>query len=212
MLRSLSRRCGLAAVVATVSAGALASGAGATTVYPAGGQIDLGAETGVAAFPTAPAGTVYCDVDRGTVAVPAAPGNANPSGPVTLEFSTLPSFTNCIWRLPGGATNPASVTTSGRWTLTLDWGLPTTTAVTIPARGISVATYCAATTASYTANGFWQNGISSPVFVDSVLSPGSMSGVPFGVSTRCREVNWATTSSFAATNATDPTAIAGVVP
>lgn len=211
MFRPVARRLALAVVAAGALSALPATASASTTVYPAGHTLDLGTSTDVNPFP-AVAGPLYCrSVHRGTVDVPAVPGNSNASGPVTLAFSTLPTFSGCQIGTSPMSRLPITITASGAWTLSLEWGVPATATVSVPAYGVTASVFCApGNMAPTTGRGEWQNGFASPLIVNSVLE---MQTMPVGrPANGCNNVQWATTSYFDVSDVTDPTQVALVGP
>lgn len=142
-----------------------------------------------------------CTITGGVARVPAAPGNSNPIGAVSLPFTTLPSISGC--------TPAATVTTSGSWTLNVAWAFPAATAsLAIPSGGLtwqeSGCTGSTNTRAVSTSGGNWQNGFSTPVLVASRLSLGSSNLPMTGGCSRQLSLIHAQANPLTATDTTAP--------
>ncbi|MFZ3492987.1 hypothetical protein ACODT5_07100 [Streptomyces sp. 5.8] len=133
--------------------------AGSTTVTPAGHAF----KATLSGKATLKAGsvTVTCTVSVSTGAVPAAPGNNNPAGPVSSPISppTYSSCTSSMW----GVT--PTVTTSGAWSVSMQNGSPITATMTVPTGGLVVqtsglasCTVTAAPSGAASVPGTWTNG------------------------------------------------------
>ncbi|MGN6373908.1 MAG: hypothetical protein ACTHM1_13120, partial [Solirubrobacteraceae bacterium] len=108
--------------------------------------------------------TITCTLNGGAFKIPSS-GNA--SGPVTVNFTTRPTYTEC--------TTGWTVETSGTWTLSAQYGEASTT-VTIPPGGIVFYYKGVAegqnNESAMTFIGGWNNGFESPVKVTSAVSYG----------------------------------------
>jgi hypothetical protein len=185
---------GAAVAMAAVTAMA-AWAAGSTTITPAGDYAKASLRSGtnaqftIAGFlsvtcnqstsaPTSPLGTNTKNK------IPAAPGNHNPSGPVSLPVNA-PNFTNNGGACPTSISGvTASTTTSGSWTLSGQNGSPITGSLTIPQNGAVTTTSngCTITVAPngpVTVSGTWTNGNSrtpSRIAISGASVPVSVSG------------------------------------
>jgi hypothetical protein len=168
MNRSIFRPV-VGALVAALALGAVATSALAqsTTIYPANATLTA---SSVPVTITTPFGNTTCTLNGGKFVVPSS-GNA--SGPVTVNFSTLPTYTECTKI----GTAAVSVTTSGTWKLTTQYGTASAS-VTIPLEGIEihVATNTGRTTLGdegpLTFTGAWNNGFTSPINVSTAIQYG----------------------------------------
>ncbi|KJY46704.1 MULTISPECIES: hypothetical protein [unclassified Streptomyces] len=189
----------VASVTATAAPSPLA---GSTTVTPAGHSF----KATLSGKATLKAGsvTVTCTVSVSTGTVPAAPGNQNPSGPVSSPISppTYSSCTSSVW----GVT--PTVTTSGSWSVSMQDGSPITATMTVPAGGLVVqtsglatCTVTAAPSAPANVAGTWANGAPPSLTFTNASVPVTVTG-GFGCPTS------ATSSVFNAvykvTDTTDP--------
>ncbi|WP_175410030.1 hypothetical protein [Streptomyces sp. TRM64462] len=175
---------------------------GPTTVTPAGHGFSA-ALSGKATLKSGSV-TVTCSVSSSTGTVPAAPDNHNADGAVVSAISP-PSFTSCTTSMPGVR---ATVTTSGSWTVSMQYGSPVVASFTVPAGGLVVqtsglasCTVTAAPTAPAVTSGTWANGAPSSLAFANAAVPIKVVG-GFGCPTS------ATSSSFSATyvvsDTTDP--------
>ncbi|MGW1195150.1 hypothetical protein ACWD4B_04725 [Streptomyces sp. NPDC002536] len=189
------------------SASARPADAGSTTVSPAG-HFFAATLNGQATF-QAGSVTVTCNVSTsqpdGTTAnnqIPAAPGNANPAGPVASSVNA-PTYSDCSASLPGVT---VTVTTSGVWGISMQNGSPITATMTIPQGGLVLQTTglaeCTVTAAPSGTASFdttFTNGAPSQFVVSGASVPVTVTG-GFGCPTA------ATTSVFNATySVTDTT-------
>ncbi len=113
-----------------------------TTVTPAGDNYTASLSSGSSAVFTVSSVTVTCSTSLATGAVPAAPANQNPAGPVTGPI-TNPTFKNGT--SSSCPTNvlftTATTTTSGAWTISLqDDPAGSTGTLTIPQNGVVTKT------------------------------------------------------------------------
>lgn len=133
---------GLAAILGpALAAGAygapLAAAASSTTVTPAGANFRASLSTGTASFRVGSV-SVDCNTSSTSGAVPAAPANTNPDGPISGPV-TAPSFTNgsaaaCPTNVP---LTTATSTTSGDWTISLQYDpAGSTGTLVIPTGGV----------------------------------------------------------------------------
>ncbi|MFF4155794.1 hypothetical protein [Streptomyces sp. NPDC001678] len=114
---------------------AAADAAGSTTVGPAGHAF-AATLNGSATF-KAGSVTITCTTSSSAPTgdnnrVPAAPGNTNPAGPVTIAV-TSPVYSDCTGSLPGV---DISITTTGAWTVSMQNGSPSTATLNAPAQGM----------------------------------------------------------------------------
>lgn len=141
----------------------VATQAASTTIYPAGHTFTISSQS--VRLDTGFYG-IDCIWSGGTLSIPRAPANNNPSGAVTMNFTTNPTFTSCT---NGGI--PTTVTTSGTWTFRVQAGFPHQSSISIPARGLAVTVSPGCTSKNSNATAFpaatWQNGFASPAFVNS---------------------------------------------
>lgn len=156
-------------VVVAVAASVVFSTASAhaTTLYPRGDTLDVvsaGASTPMAGRTS----SIRCtSSDLGA-------GRISAEGAALLTLSTTPRFEGCTEGWVLGLT--PTITTTGRWILALTWGAPTELLLLIGARTIEVTvrsgteTICTASSAEGTLTGTWQNGFTTPVFVNSIAS------------------------------------------
>lgn len=182
-----SRRASLAALVCAagiaITGVVPATSAASTYVFPGGQTLPLGsANVEIPPMGLTSAVPFNCTLNGGSVAIPGG-SPANPSATsVTASFATIPSFTSCT-----GFFAP-TVTTSGRWTMTIEYGFPTRATVNVPAGGIT-AEYggCIGTQAAAgTFTGYWQNGYTFPTSVDTAVG---LSGGP--------ALTWGCTGTYA---------------
>jgi hypothetical protein len=193
------RTKGALAISAALMTAAIAAGPAAaqssTTITPAGDYAKASLRSGtnaqftIAGFlsvtcnqsvsqPTSPLGTNTKNK------IPAAPGNHNASGPVTLPVNAA-TFTNnggaCPTSLSGVT---ATTTTSGNWSLSGQYGSPITGYLTIPQNGAVTSTSngCTITVAPngpVNVSGTWTNGTSrtpSRLAISGASVPVSVSG------------------------------------
>ncbi|MET9469992.1 hypothetical protein ABZY44_35415 [Streptomyces sp. NPDC006544] len=176
--------------------------AGSTTVTPAGHAFN--ATLSGKATLKAGSVTVTCTVSVSTGAVPAAPGNTNPAGPVSSPISapTYSSCTSSMW----GVT--PTITTSGAWSVSMQNGSPITATMGLPTGGLVVqtsglasCTVTAAPAGPANVNGTWSNGSPSTLTFTNASVPVTVTG-GFGCPTS------ATSSTFNAvykvTDTTNP--------
>ncbi|MET9436653.1 hypothetical protein [Streptomyces sp. NPDC006551] len=176
--------------------------AGSTTVTPAGHAF----KATLSGKATLKAGsvTITCTVSVATGAVPAAPGNHNPAGPVASPISA-PTYSSCTSSTAGVT---PTVTTSGAWQVSMQNGAPITATMTVPTGGLVVkttglasCTVVAAPTAAANVPGTWTNGAPSSLTFTNASVPIKVTG-GFGCPTS------ATSSTFNAvytvTDTTDP--------
>ncbi|MGW2599671.1 hypothetical protein [Streptomyces klenkii] len=201
-----------AALTLTGAAGAQAgpaAAAGSTTVTPAGHSF-AATLNGKATFKSGSV-TATCTASSSRPAdgsdgnrIPEAPGNQNPSGPVTSGINP-PTYTGCTASLPGVTT---TVTTSGAWQVSMQNGSPITATLTVPtggfvlkSSGLANCTITAAPAAAADIVATYTNGSPSKLTVSNASVPVKVEG-GFGCPTS------ATTSVFNAvydiTDTTDP--------
>ncbi|MFD6885456.1 hypothetical protein [Streptomyces sp. NPDC059957] len=151
--------------------------AGSTTVTPAGHAF----KATLSGKATLKAGsvTVTCTVSVSTGAVPAAPGNNNPAGPVSSPISppTYSSCTSSMW----GVT--PTVTTSGAWSVSMQNGSPITATMTVPTGGLVVqtsglasCTVTAAPSGPASVPGTWTNGAPPSLTFTNASVPVTVTG------------------------------------
>ncbi|CAM5641073.1 hypothetical protein SAVIM338S_06274 [Streptomyces avidinii] len=176
--------------------------AGSTTVTPAGHAF----KATLSGKATLKAGsvTVTCNVSVSTGAVPAAPGNTNPAGPVSSPISP-PTYSSCTSSMPGVT---PTVTTSGAWSVSMQNGSPITATMGVPTgglvvhtTGLAVCTVTAAPSGPANVAGSWTNGAPSSLTFTNASVPVTVTG-SFGCPTS------ATSSTFNAvykvTDTTNP--------
>ncbi|TDP32377.1 hypothetical protein [Nocardia ignorata] len=190
-----------AAVAVTFGIGP-ANAAGSTTISPAGANVSA-TNSGSVKF-VAGGVTVTCTTSSTTGTVPAAPGNTNPSGPVSVPIAA-PSFADCTTSLPGTS---ATITTSGDWAITGQNGSPITGSLAIPTggmviktSGITACTAVVAPTAPADVAGTWTNGTPSTVALSDAPAPIKVTG-GFGCPTSA--TSGTVTATYKVDNATDP--------
>ncbi|MFD6227468.1 hypothetical protein ACFWFZ_11380 [Streptomyces sp. NPDC060232] len=151
--------------------------AGSTTVTPAGH--DFKAVLSGKATLKAGSVTVTCTVSVSTGTVPAAPGNSNPSGPVSSPISP-PTYSSCTSSMPGVT---PTVTTSGAWAVSMQDGAPITATMTVPTgglvlktTGLASCTVTAAPTAPGSVPGTWANGSPSTLTFTNASVPVKVTG------------------------------------
>jgi hypothetical protein len=196
-----------ALMTAAIAAGP-ASAQSSTTITPAGDYAKASLASGstasfsIAGFltttcnqsvsqPTSPLGTNTKNK------IPAAPGNHNPSGPVTLPVNA-PTFTNNGGPCPTNIGATTTTTTSGNWTLSGQYGSPITGYLTVPQNGAVVSTSngCTITIAPngpVNVSGTWTNGSSK------APSKLTISGAPVPVSVTGGFGCFGSSASFSAT-------------
>ncbi|MFI9718501.1 hypothetical protein ACIHFE_02445 [Streptomyces sp. NPDC052396] len=208
----LAAGAGLAVTAALTLAGtanARTADAPSTTVGPAGHSF-AATLNGSATF-TAGSVTVTCNTSSTAPVsgssnnqIPAAPGNANPAGPVASALNP-PVYSDCSTNVPGV---DASVTTSGTWGISVQNGSSITASFTMPAgsfvlqtTGLATCTVTAAPNGPATFDSTFTNGTPSQISVANASIPVIVTG-GFGCPTA------ATTSTFNAvydvTDVTDP--------
>lgn len=184
--------------------------AGSTTVTPAGHAF----KATLSGKATLKAGsvTVTCTVSVSTGAVPAAPGNNNPAGPVSSPI-TPPTYSSCTSSMWGVT---PTVTTSGAWSVSMQNGSPITATMTVPPGGLVVqtsglasCTVTAAPSGPASVPGTWTNGAPPSLTFTNASVPVTVTG-GFGCPTS------ATASTFNAvykvTDTTNPAQQISVAP
>lgn len=161
----------LLGLVSVATAAGLAWGAPAsaavssTTATPAGDSFSASVVSGTGSF-TVGSVTVNCNQSTTSGAIPAAPGNHNAAGPVTGPI-TAPTFTNNGGACPTNvALTKATITTSGSWSVALQYDAAGSTAtLTIPQggavatiSGLASCTITIAPTGPATVTGAWVAG------------------------------------------------------
>lgn len=179
-----------------------ATAAGSTTVSPAGAAVsatNMGTVTAVAGGVS-----ITCTTSNATGAVPAAPNNTNPSGPITVPISA-PTFTGCTTSMWGVS---ATVTTSGSWSITGQNGTPIAGTINIPQGGMVIQTsglasckIVVAPTAAASLAGTWTNGSPSTVQATNAPAPIKVTG-SFGCPTSA--TTGQVTGKYAVNNTTTP--------
>ncbi|MFC4376659.1 hypothetical protein ACFO5K_21415 [Nocardia halotolerans] len=139
--------------------------------------------------------TVTCNTSNATGAVPAAPGNTNASGPVSVPINA-PTFSNCTTSMWGVG---ATITTSGSWGISAQNGATVTGSLAIPTGGMVIktsgfasCTAVVAPTGPASIDGSWTNGSPSKITLSNASAPIKVTG-GFGCPTS------ATTGSVTAT-------------
>lgn len=179
-----------------------AHAAGSTTIAPAGANVSA-TNSGTVKF-VAGSVTVTCTTSSTTGAVPAAPGNTNPSGPVSVSIGA-PSFSGCTTSMWGVS---ATITTSGSWAITGQNGTPITGSLAIPTGGMVVktsglasCTAVVAPTAPASIAGTWTNGAPSTVSLTNASAPIKVTG-GFGCPTS--STTGSVTGTYKVANTTTP--------
>ncbi|MER7948835.1 hypothetical protein ABTY59_15735 [Streptomyces sp. NPDC096079] len=180
MSKLLVSLTGLAAAGA-LSFGAAGTQAASTTVLPAGHSFSAKL-TGKATF-VAGSTTMTCTVSASVPtsgannAIPAAPGNHNAAGPVSVPVNP-PSFSGCSTSIFGVNVTITSNATNGPWTLSLQNGAPVTGGFTIPkggvvlkTSGLASCTITASPAGPTAVNGTWTNGSPSALAIVNAPSP-----------------------------------------
>jgi hypothetical protein len=169
-MKRLRSRTLLVALVAVLAFGALATSALAqsTTMYPAGATLTA---SSVPVTITTGVGNTTCTLNGGQFVVPST---GNPSGPLTINFTTRPTYTACT---PIGGKVP-TVTTKETWTLIAQYGNASAN-VKVPLEGIEISwngQVIERTTLGdegpLTFIGGWNNGFTSPVTVGTAIQYG----------------------------------------
>ncbi|WP_236242672.1 hypothetical protein [Streptomyces sp. CC228A] len=213
--RTPSPRKSVALLTGLAAAGALAltgttpavaqpgsAAAGATTVTPAG----HGFAATLSGKATLKSGsvTVTCSVSTSSGTVPAAPANHNPAGPVVSAL-TPPTFSSCTTSMPGVS---ATVTTSGSWTVSMQYGSPIVASFTVPTGGLVVktsglasCTVTAAPNGPADTSGTWTNGAPSKLAFTGASVPIKVVG-GFGCPTSATSSSF--TATYVVTDTTDP--------
>jgi hypothetical protein len=151
-----------ASLVAALCAAAAAFATNSSTVYPAGDSVSASSVP----ITITGAATENCTLNGGAFTIPAA--NHNSSGPVTMGYSTRPTYTSC-----SGSWSKLTIATSGSWTLAAQYGQVAAT-LTIPAGGLTLSNIgeCPsgsnASTVAFT--GIWNNGFTTPKSVSSTMT------------------------------------------
>jgi hypothetical protein len=138
-----------------------------STLYPAGDAISA---SSVPVTVTGPGGFINdtCTLNGGAFTIPGA--NHNSAGPVTMNFTTLPTYTSCTGNVP------LTITTTGagvHWTFSAQYGQAATTVNIVP--GGLIFNYLSQQCANQSAasfSGSWNNGFTSPVSVSSAIAYG----------------------------------------
>ncbi|MFI5778868.1 hypothetical protein [Nocardia sp. NPDC051570] len=177
--------------------------AGSTSVSPAGASVTAASQG--AQVLKAGSVTVTCQSLSAQGSVPAAPGNQNPSGPISVQISA-PTFSNCTTDLAGV---DATVTTSGTWAVTVQNGSPIIGNLTVPQGGMVIQTSGLASCTTVVAPdgpatlaGTFTNGNPSTVTATNASAPVKTTG-GFGCPTDA--TTGTLTGTSALNNVTDPT-------
>lgn len=186
-----------------------------TTATPAGDSFQANVVSGTGSF-TVGSVTVNCNQSTTSGSIPAAPGNHNDAGPVSGPV-TPPTFTNNGGACPTGiALTSATITTSGSWSVALQFDPAGSTAtMTIPQAGavakISGLASCTITIAPNgpaTVTGAWVDG--PPAELDFSAGP----TVPIKVTGGFGCPTSSTTATFKAvyqvSDTTNPSAVIAV--
>jgi hypothetical protein len=190
---------------------AAAQVASSTTAAPAGHAFTASLAAGSSAAFTVGAVSVTCDTSSTSGAVPEAPGNTNPEGPVTGPI-TAPEFSNA-----GEDSCPTNIffttatsTTSGDWTISLQFDpAGSTGTLTIPQgglvaqiSGLASCTITAAPTAAAGVVGVWAEGTPPTLTFTEVAVPITVTG-GFGCPTAATEALFS--AAYEVVDTTDPT-------
>ncbi|MEU3350183.1 hypothetical protein [Streptomyces sp. NPDC037389] len=188
-------------------AAAHANDAGSTTVQPAGHAF-AATLNGSATF-KAGSITITCTSSSSAPSgdnnrVPAAPGNANASGPVSTAI-TSPVYGDCTGSLPGVE---ISITTSGAWSVSIQNGSPITATLNAPTQGMILkssglanCTVTAAPDGPTTIPTRFVNGAPSQLVVTDVAIPVKVEG-GFGCPTTATTA--VLNATYDVTDVTDP--------
>jgi hypothetical protein len=107
--------------------------------------------------------------DLGAGRIPAEPENHSATS-VRVNLSADPTYSGCR----EGET-AVTITTAGTWALEFTWGVPATMNIVVPAEGLRASRVLAGrctgvSTTAETVRGAFQNGFTSPAFVNSIAS------------------------------------------
>lgn len=181
----------LVSLTGLAAAGALAFGttgtqAASTTLLPAGHSF-AAKLTGKATF-VAGSTTMTCTVSASVPTsganntVPAAPGNHNDAGPVSVPVNP-PTFGSCTTSITGVSVTVTSNATNGAWSLAVQNGAPATGGFTIPKGGVVLktsgfasCTITASPSGPTTVNGTWTNGAPSSLAIANAPVPATVTG------------------------------------
>lgn len=209
-----ARLCALALLLAAAAIPSTAHASAA--LQPAGDVLDYSTVSNVTPFVIGGGlVTIRCtSFDPGAVRIPSEPANRE-TGQLRLTLTTRPSYSGC--RNSFGL--PIDIRTSGTWTATFQWGTPAVMNITVPARGIAVAEVfeaeevitCGTNPRSATIAGNWQNGFTTPTFVNSITSFSGRIPMTWTCETVWGEMTYAA-SRLEVVDATNPTAIVTVGP
>ncbi|QIS11458.1 hypothetical protein [Nocardia arthritidis] len=171
----------LALTAASCTAVAVASPAQAdasTTVTPAGAAVSA-VNQGPLTFAAGEV-TGSCNTVNANGSVPAAPGNQNASGPVSVQIGS-PTIGDCSSSLPV----TIAVSTSGTWGVQVQYGSTITGSLTIPQGGMVIqgsglanCTTVVAPDGPVTLSGTFTNGNPPTVTIDNVSAPIRTTGDP----------------------------------
>ncbi|GAA2769866.1 hypothetical protein [Streptomyces showdoensis] len=176
---------GLAAATA-LAFGSTGTQAAPTTLLPAGHSFSAKL-TGKATF-VAGSTTMTCTVSASVPTsganntVPAAPGNHNAAGPVSVPVNP-PTFGGCTTSIFGVNVTITSNATNGPWTLSVQNGTPVTGGFTIPkggvvlkTSGLASCTITASPSGPTAVNGTWTNGAPSSLAIANAPVPATATG------------------------------------
>ncbi|MGH2911246.1 MAG: hypothetical protein ACRDJ3_02085 [Solirubrobacteraceae bacterium] len=122
-----------------------------------------------------------CKLSGGTFSVPMT--NHNASGPITMTYTTRPSFSECLYE---GKEN-ATITTSGTWTIAVQYGQSTAT-VNIPTGGFTITVTGnspESNTSPVALTGGWNNGFPS----NGVIYTGATTAISTGGTFKAAEMS-----------------------
>jgi hypothetical protein len=109
-----------------------------------------------------------CTLNGGAFTIPS---KGNPSGAVSANFTTLPTFTGCAKNSRGEEVKVETRSTKGPSTITAEWG-PGQITINPPFEGIWLYTNgapYAISLAEHNLTGWWANGFSSPILFNTAL-------------------------------------------
>ena len=186
-----------------------------TTGLPAGDQFTANLAAGTKAKFTVSGLSVNCDTSSTSGAVPAAPANHNPSGPITGPI-TSPVFKNGTGLTCPATLGNATTTTSGAWSISLQFNTGGSTGtLTIPQNGVTTSTSiggCVITVApggQTTVTGAFTSGSGSTkarLAISNASVPVSVTG-GFGCPTGAHSATFSATYDITDTTSSPPTQI-----
>ncbi|MGK5732723.1 hypothetical protein [Streptomyces sp. URMC 124] len=199
-----------AALTLTGAAGAQAGpAAGSTTVTPAGHSF-AATLNGKATFKagsvtaTCTASSSQPSADPASNRIPDAPDNHNPSGPVSSSINP-PTYSGCTASIAGVTT---TVTTSGTWRVSMQYGSPISATLSIPvggfvleSKGLANCTITAAPDAPADIVATYTNGAPSTLTVANATVPVKVTG-GFGCPTSAKSSVF--NAVYDITDTTDP--------